>query len=211
MEYINSLKWRYAVKKYDAAKKVPAEDIEVIKDAIQLSVSSVGLQPYKVFIVETQSVKEELAEAAGGNNKNIFKDASHLFIFANELNVNSENVDIYIDNISEQREVTKDSVSGFADYINSYLAGLNNEEKNIWTAKQTYIALANLISAAAILKVDATPMEGFDAPSINKILGLDKKGLNTAVIASLGYRHEEDAQQHVKKVRKPDEQLFTTL
>ncbi len=211
MEYINSLKWRYAAKKYDAAKKVPAEDIEVIKDAIQLSVSSVGLQPYKVFIVETQSVKEELAEAAGGNNKNIFKDASHLFIFANELNVNSENVDIYIDNISEQREVTKDSVSGFADYINSYLAGLNNEEKNIWTAKQTYIALANLISAAAILKVDATPMEGFDAPSINKILGLDKKGLNTAVIASLGYRHEEDAQQHVKKVRKPDEQLFTTL
>ena len=210
-EYLDSLKWRYAVKKYDTTKKVSGEDIEFLKEAVQLSVSSVGLQPYKVIVVETQTVKEQLAEAASGNNKNIFADASHLFIFANELDVNSKHVDLYIDNIAVQRGVAKEAVSGFSDYIKGYLGSLTTEQKDIWTAKQVYIALSTLINSAAILKVDATPMEGYDAEKINTLLGLDKKGLNAAVIASVGYRHEEDAQQHAKKVRKPTEELFITL
>ena len=209
--YIDSLNWRYAVKKYDTTKKVSTEDLEFLKEAVRLSVSSVGLQPYKIFVVETQALKEQLAEAAGGNNKNIFADASHLFIFANEVNVGTTHVDVYINNISAQRGVAKEAVSGFGDYINGFLAGLTEEQKNVWTAKQAYIALSTLINTAAILKVDATPMEGFDAAKINHILGLEEKGLNAAVVAAIGYRHEEDAVQHAKKVRKPNNELFITL
>jgi len=209
--YIDSLNWRYAVKKYDTTKKVSAEDLEYLKEAVRLSVSSVGLQPYKIFVVETQAVKEQLAEAAGGNNKNIFADASHLFIFANEVNVGTAHVDTYINNISEQRGVAIEAVSGFGDYIKGFLGGLTDEQKNIWTAKQAYIALSTLINTAALLKIDATPMEGFDAAKINEILGLEAKGLNAAVVAAIGYRHEEDAVQHAKKVRKPNNELFITL
>jgi nitroreductase len=210
-QYLDSLKWRYAVKKYDATKKVSAEDLEYIKEAVRLSVSSVGLQPYKVFVVETQAAKEQLAEAASGNNKNIFNDASHLFIFANELDVNNSHVDRYINNVAQQRGVAIEAVSGFSDYIKGYIAGLTTEQKNIWTAKQAYIALSTLINTAPLLHVDATPMEGFDAAKINEILKLDEKGHNATVIAAIGYRHTEDAQQHAKKVRKPNEELFTTL
>lgn len=210
-QYLEGLNWRYAVKKYDTGKKVSAENLELLKEAVRLSVSSVGLQPYKVIIVETQALKEQLAEAAGGNNKNIFADASHLFIFANEINVGTDHVALYVDNISAQRGVAKEAVSGFGDYINGFLGGLTTEQKNIWTAKQAYIALSTLINTAALLKIDATPMEGFDAAKINEILGLEEKGLSTAVIAAIGYRHEEDTQQHAKKVRKPHEQLFITL
>jgi nitroreductase len=209
--YIDSLNWRYAVKKYDATKKVSTDDLEYLKEAIRLSVSSLGLQPYKIFVIETQTVKEHLAEAAGGNNKNIFADASHLFVFANELNVDDKHADAYIDNISEQRGVAKEALSGFSDYIKGYLGGLTNEQKNIWTSKQTYIALSTLINTAALLKIDATPMEGFDGAKIDEILGLSNQGLSTTVVAAIGYRHGEDAVQHAKKVRKPKKELYITL
>jgi nitroreductase len=210
-DFINSLNWRYAVKKYDASKKVSAQDLEQLKEAVKLSVSSVGLQPYKIIIVESQEAKEQLAEAASGNNKNIFNEASHLFIFANELNPGAEQVEKYMNNVSAQRGLPKDALTGFSDYINGYLGTLTEDQKNIWTAKQTYIALSNLINAAALLKIDTTPMEGFDAAKVNHILKLDEEGLNAAVIASIGYRHDEDANQHLKKVRKPNEELFITI
>jgi len=209
--YIDSLKWRYAVKKYDTTKKVSAEDLEQLKEAVRLSVSSVGLQPYRIIVIETQTVKEQLAEAASGNNKNIFADASHLFIFVNEVNVGEQHVAKYINNIVSQRGVPHEAVSGFGDYIVGFLAGLTEEQRNIWTVKQTYIALSNLINGAAVLKIDTTPMEGFDAGKLNELLNLDTKGLSAAVVAAVGYRHEEDAVQHAKKVRKTNEELFITL
>jgi len=209
--YIDSLNWRYSVKKYDNTKKVSAEEIEQLKEAVRLSVSSVGLQPYKVLVIESQAVKDQLAEGMSGNNKNLVTAASHVFVFANELNVGVDHVDKYIENISTQRGVAKEAVAGFGDYIKGFLAGLTEEQKNTWTAKQAYIALSTLIDSAALLKVDTTPMEGFDAAKVNDVLGLNEKGLNAVVIAAVGYRHDEDAQQHLKKVRKPTEELFITL
>jgi nitroreductase len=210
-DYIESLNWRYSAKKYDTARKVSPDDLETLKEAVKLSVSSVGLQPYKILVVETPDLKAKLAAAASGNNQNIFRDASHLFIFANELNVGSSQVDAFITNISKVRGVAKEEVSGFGQYINGFLGTLTEEQKNIWTAKQAYIALSTLINTAALLKIDATPMEGFDAGMINELLGLESQGLNAAVIAAIGYRHQDDAQQHFKKVRKQDEELFITL
>jgi len=210
-DYINNLKWRYAVKKYDASKKVSAEDLEQLKEAVRLSVSSVGLQPYKIIIIETPEAKQQLVEAASGNNKNVFADASHLFVFAHELNVGSAQVAAYINNIAAERGLPEEALKGFSDYINGFLGTLTEEQKNIWAAKQAYIALSNLINSAAQLKIDTTPMEGFDADKINSILKLNEKGLSASVMAAIGYRHAEDANQHLKKVRKPNNQLFTTI
>lgn len=209
--YIESLKWRYATKKYDTTKKVSKEDLETLKEAVKLSVSSAGLQPYKIIVVESAEMREKLKNAAGGNNQNLIMDASHLFIFANEVNVGEKHIDDYFNNIMRTRGLEANSLNVFRDSLTGFLGSLSIEDKNAWTVKQSYIALSTLVNSAALLKIDTTAMEGFNAAQFNEILGLEKLGLNAAVIATIGYRHEEDAMQHAVKVRKSNEELFITL
>ncbi|WDF58631.1 NAD(P)H-dependent oxidoreductase [Flavobacterium sp. KACC 22758] len=206
---LDNLKWRYATKKFDATKKISAADLNTLKEAVRLAASSYGLQPYKVIIVENPEIREKLKAAAYGQTQ--ITDASQLFIFANDLNAGPESVAAYIKNISETRGVPAEALGGFADMMNGVISNLSQEAKNIWTAKQTYIALGTLLAAAAELKIDATPMEGFNPAAFNEILGFDKLGLNASVIATVGYRHDEDDTQHFKKVRKSHEELFITI
>ncbi|RYJ45805.1 NAD(P)H-dependent oxidoreductase [Flavobacterium beibuense] len=207
--YIESLNWRYATKKYDPAKKVSQNDLETLKEAVQLSVSSMGLQPYKVLIIENPEVREQLK--AAGYNQDGITESSHLFVFAYEKNVNETHVDAYMENISKVRQVEKESLKPFENMVNGFIQNQTEEGLNAWASKQAYIALSTLINTAALLHIDATPMEGFNAQQFDEILGLDKLGLSTAVIASVGYRHEEDGFQHLKKVRKPENELFITI
>ena len=206
---LDNLNWRYATKKFDATKKISSEDLNTLKEAVRLSASSYGLQPYKVIIVENPEIREKLKAAAYGQTQ--ITDASQIFIFANDLNLGADSVDAYINNISETRGVPADALGGFSDMMKGTISNLSVEAKNIWTAKQTYIALGTLLTAASELKIDATPMEGFNAAAFNEILGFDKLGLNASVIATVGYRHDEDETQHYKKVRKSHENLFITI
>lgn len=206
---LENLNWRYATKKFDATKKISAEDLNTLKEAVRLAASSYGLQPYKVVIVENPEIREQLKAAAYGQTQ--ITDASQVFIFANDLNAGPESVAAYIKNISETRGVPTEALGGFADMMNGVISNLSQDAKNIWTAKQTYIALGTLLASAAELKIDATPMEGFNAAAFNEILGFDKLGLNASVIATVGYRHDEDDAQHHKKVRKSHEELFITI
>ena len=207
--FLENQNWRYATKQFDATKKISAADLNTLKEAVRLSASSYGLQPYKVIIVESLELKEKLKPAAYGQTQ--ITDASHLFIFANDLNLGADSVDDYINNISETRGVPADALAGFSDMMKGTIANLPAEAKNTWSAKQTYLALGNLLNAAAELKIDATPMEGFNAAAFNEILGFDQLGLNASVIATVGYRHDADTTQHYKKVRKSHEDLFITL
>lgn len=206
---LENLNWRYATKKFDAAKKISEADLNTLKEAVKLSASSYGLQPYKIVIVENPEIREKLKAAAYGQTQ--ITDASQLFIFANDLNAGPDSVAAYIKNISETRGVPTEALGGFADMMNGVISNLSQDAKNIWTAKQTYIALGTLLAAAAELKIDATPMEGFNPAAFNEILGFDKLGLNASVIATVGYRHDEDDAQHYKKVRKSHEELFITI
>lgn len=207
--FLENQNWRYATKQFDASKKISDTDLNTLKEAVRLSASSYGLQPYKVVIVENPEIREQLKAAAWGQGQ--VTDASHLFIFANDLNLDAGSVDKYISNISEVRGVPTEALGGFSDMMKNVIANLSADAKHIWTAKQTYLALGNLLNAAAELKIDATPMEGFNAAKFNEILGFDKLGLNASVIATVGYRHDEDNSQHFKKVRKSHEELFITI
>jgi len=208
-KFIENQNWRYATKKFDATKKISAEDLNILKEAMRLSTSSYGLQPYKIIIVENPELRAKLQVAAWGQNQIV--DASHLLVFANETNFGENEIDAYAKNIAETRCIAPESIKGYVDFMKTTITGLSEESKNIWTAKQTYLALGNLINASAELKIDATPMEGFVPGHVNEVLGLDNLGLNATLIATLGYRHEEDATQHFKKVRKSNEDLFITL
>src|SRR6218665_1852244 len=209
MSHIEKLNWRYAVKKYDASKKVSAQDLQTLKEAIRLSPSSYGLQPYKVLFVNDLKIREQLKASAWGQTQ--ITDASELVIFANITDFGNPEIDSYIENIAKTRDLTAESLSGFADLMKSKISALPLEARDNWTSKQTYLAIGNLINVAADLKIDVTPMEGFNAGEFDQILGLTEKGLHTAVIATIGYRHEEDATQHYKKVRKSNEELFINL
>ncbi|HEU4497380.1 MAG TPA: NAD(P)H-dependent oxidoreductase [Flavobacterium sp.] len=206
---LESLNWRYATKKYDASKKIAPSDLETLKEATKLSVSSMGLQPYKVIIVENPELRAKLLPAAFSQSAII--EASHLFVFAIEKNVGERHIEDYMQNISTTRQVPLESLSGFRGMIHGFIGSLDEPSKNDWAKRQAYIALSTLINTAASLKIDATPMEGFDPQKFDEILGLDKLGLGTAVIATVGYRHAEDATQHYKKVRKSNENLFINL
>lgn len=207
--FIKHQNWRYATKKFDATKKISNEDLETLKEAIRLSSSSYGLQPYKVLIVENPELRAKLQPVAWGQSQIV--DASHLFIFANIVNLSDKEIDNYIKNIAETRGIPLENVSGYGDFMKSKITSLPEDVKNNWTAKQTYLALGNLLNAAAELQIDATPMEGFEPEKVNEILGLNELGLNASLIATVGYRHEEDPTQHNIKVRKSKKELFIQL
>jgi nitroreductase len=207
--FLENQNWRYATKKFDITKKISKADLDFLKEAVKLSASSYGLQLYKVIIVENTELRAKLQPAAWGQSQIV--DASHLIVFANYTKVEDEHIDEYLENISEIREMPLEALSGYGDFMKGSLKSKTSEELNIWAQKQTYLALGNLLNAAAELKIDTTPMEGFVPAQFNEILGLEKLNLNAAVVATVGYRSEEDATQFYKKVRKSDENLFMTL
>lgn len=207
--FIEHQNWRYATKKFDSTKKISNEDFNILKEAIRLSSSSYGLQLFKVFIIEDPELRAKIQPAAWGQSQIV--DASHLIIFANQTTVTEADIDSYLKNVAETRNIPETALSGYGDFMKGAILTRSEEENANWTSKQTYLALGNLLNAAAELKIDVTPMEGFVPAQVNEILGFDKLGLNASLIATAGYRHEEDATQHQKKVRKSNEELFITL
>ncbi|MFD1096656.1 NAD(P)H-dependent oxidoreductase [Salegentibacter chungangensis] len=205
-KYNENLNWRYATKKFDPEQKLSKDQVETLLESIQLSASSYGLQPYEVFVIEDEDIRKKL-KAASWDQPQI-TDASHLLVFANLTEINEDYVNSYLKNISKTRKLDLEKLKGLEDMLKNTVLQFSQEEKSIWAANQAYIALGNFLSAAASQKIDTCPMEGFDAAKYDEILGLKDKGLTTAVIATMGFRSEEDQAQHATKVRKNKEELF---
>ncbi|QCR21503.1 NAD(P)H-dependent oxidoreductase [Pontibacter sp. SGAir0037] len=208
MDLLESLHWRYATKKF-SSKKVSQDKLQTILDAINLSASSVGMQPYRLFVIENQELRKELGK--GSFNSQI-ADASHLLVFAAYSAVRKEHIEKYIQYVAKVRETPAENLADFKNSLESYLLSRTDEENFIWSAKQAYIALGTGLIAAAHLKVDATPMEGFDAEKFDTLLGLKELGLKSVVLLALGYRDEEnDFLAKQKKVRLPKEEFITEI
>lgn len=206
MTIIDDLNWRYATKKFDTSKVISEEDFETLKKAMQLTASSYGLQPYKILNIVDKDTRKKLRAASW--NQSQIEDASHMIVIANITDFGEELVDDYFENVIAIRNLKKEDVSDYANTVKSTIGQFSQEQKAVWTAKQAYIVVGNLLAAAAQLKIDACPMEGFQNEEYNKILDLNSKNLNAAVVVTLGYRSDEDATQHNKKVRKSEQQLF---
>lgn len=209
MNLIENLEWRYATKKFDPKRKISETDLENIKKAVQLSVSSYGLQLYKVLVIEDPELRERL-KAASWNQSQI-TDASQLFVFCNYTDRNDVHIDDYIRSVSETQGTPLEDLKGYGDFIKQSLGAKTDVDWQNWSEKQTYLAMSNLLTACAELQIDACPMEGFEPEKYNQILGLDKLGLNAALIAPVGYRSKEDHTQFRKKVRKTQDLLFEMI
>ncbi|WP_461126362.1 nitroreductase family protein [Spirosoma aerophilum] len=200
MNVIENLEWRYATKKF-SNQKVSADDLAKILEATNLSASSTGLQPYRIFVIDNDALRKELAE--GSFNAQI-SESSHLLVFAAFDKVTADHISAYIAHIARERGIPVEALADFKAALIKGLLSRSDEENSAWAAKQAYIALGTALIAAAELKIDSTPMEGFDATKFDALLGLPEKGLKSVVALAIGYR--DQANDHfatLKKVRLP--------
>lgn len=208
MDLIQDLNWRYATKSY-SNKKVSEEKLNFILEATNLSASSVGLQPYRLFLIDNVELKAKLG--ANSFNKQIAQ-SSHLLIFAAFNKITTKHVQELVNLTAKKQEVTIASLDGLFTAADAHFKSRSNEENKLWAQKQTYIALGTALIAAANVKVDATPMEGFDVFLFDELLGLKEKDLHSVVILSLGYRDEaNDYLSNRPKVRIPLEEMVTKI
>ncbi|PSL50354.1 nitroreductase [Chitinophaga niastensis] len=209
MDFIKNMEWRYATKKFDTTQKVSRKELDLLKRSIQLTPSPYGLQLYKVIIIANQELKEVLKPFSWHQHQ--ITDCSHLFVFCNYSTVKDEYIDEYIRTRSGILHMDIAQAAANGTFLKAKIAEKTQEQKTNWLKNQTYLALGNLLTACADLKIDACPMEGFEPEHYNSILGLEEKGLNACVIATTGYRSAEDKAQHHLKVRKPTELLFEEI
>lgn len=204
MEIIEKLNWRYATKMFDPTKKITDNDLSVLKESIRLSPTSYGLQPFQIVIVENPEIREELKSASWGQPQ--ITDASHLLVFTVKNKINNDDVHSFVDNIVSTRNIERQSVGQYEDTMIRVVESLTDDQKKSWITNQIYITLGFLLNTAAMLEIDACPMEGFNKSKYDEILGLTDT--SSVVVCTLGYRSENDQFQSMKKVRKSESEIF---
>ena len=210
MSLIEKLQWRYATKKMDSTKAVPEAKVEQILEAIRLTASSSGLQPYEVLVITNTSIREKIKAIAWGQTQ--ITDCSHLLVFAAWDHYTADRINNAFDMTEKIRNFKSEAGDIYRQkLLNSY--PIRDAETNYThAAKQAYIGLGTALIAAAYEEVDCTPMEGFDSIALDEILNLKAKGLRSVVMLPLGYRKaDEDWLVNLKKVRKPKENFITWI
>lgn len=208
MSLINDLAWRYAAKRMNG-NKVSIEKIENLLEAIRLSASGFGLQPYQVFVIENPELRAQIQPIAYGQPQ--VTESSHLLVFAAWNEVTEEKIDAFIQLVSEVRNVPVDELSDYRRAISGMLKRPQEAQAN-WAARQVYLAMGTALAAAAELQIDSTPMEGFIPAQLDELLDLSSKGLHSVLMLALGERDTAtDYMANVAKVRYSKDQLFIRL
>jgi nitroreductase len=206
-QLLERLNWRYATKQFDPNRKINAQDWATLEDVLQLTPSSGGLQPWKFIVVTDPAMRAKLSPASYGQKQ--IADASHLVVFASKLDLNDADVDAHIQHMASVQGAPAEALLPLRNILIGGIVKAQDEPaRNAWARNQSYIALGNLLTSAALLGIDACPMEGFDRAQYDEILGLKAMGYASAVIATLGYRSPGDKYAAAPKVRFPKEQLF---
>lgn len=205
---IQALSWRYATKQYNPDESLSENDVSTICESIRLAPTSFGLQPFTVVHVKNKELRQSLRNVAW--NQSQITDASDLLVFTVPLDVTSEHVEVFIALIAKTRNVTRESLEPYQKMIQGTLDALTPEKRCDWAKRQAYLALGMALETAALIHVDATPMEGFDAQAFDELLDLKSKKLTSVVILALGKRSPDDQYAEYAKVRKDQHDLFIT-
>lgn len=195
---IESLLWRYAVKRFDPGRTIPADTWQTLEQALVLSPSSYGLQPWKFFVITSAAIRQQLPDAAWGQTQP--RDCSHFVVLAARRTVDADFVQSWVDRCAAVRGVPPDSLHGLRDAILGKTSRMGHEQLP-WTSRQCYIALGFLLETAALLRIDACPMEGIIPDRIDRILGINESPWTSVVACALGYRRPDDSAAADAKVR----------
>ena len=197
---LRSLRWRYATKKFDPTRKIPQADWAVLEEALVLSPSAFGIQPWKFIVITDQATKEALVSVSHGQRQ--VADCSHLVVFAHKREMDRDYIDAYLRRIIEVRGGTMESLDGYRKMmLGTLVEGPERERIANWNQRQTYIAFGNFMTCAALMGIDTCPMEGLIPEKYDEILGLAERGLMTGAACPAGYRAPDDRYASLAKVR----------
>jgi nitroreductase len=205
---LQALEWRYATKKYDPTFRLDPIDKETIEQVLQLTPSSYGLQPLHYIWIEDTMLLEKTKTLAW--NQSQIVDAGAVLVLCAKNDLTPSFLDQHADNMRDTRSMQEEQIKGFRSHLHSAIGQKSAADIKSWNGKQAYIALGQLLTACALLQLDATPMEGFDPVALDELLELKEKGLHSVLICTIGKRAADDHYQQLKKVRRPKNSLFST-
>lgn len=207
MDILDALKWRYAVKKFDASKKISEDQLERIIHGLQLTPTSMGLQLMRFLVVTDQDLRKQITPIAF-NQKQV-EDASHLIVMCRKTVVSEDDIASFVNQTAKTRkiDVESETMINFEKMLSGSLR-MPLEQQKAWMENQVYIALGNLLTLCAAENIDTCPMEGFDRKKLDDLLNLEKDNLNAVVMCPIGFRSEQDKYSTVNKVRRPLDALI---
>lgn len=208
-EIIESLQWRYATKKFDPSKKLAEDQVNTLLGTLELSASSMGLQPYRFIHVRDRDVREELRIHSYDQSQ--ITDSSELIVFAAKATLSAEDIEELVRREGEMRGYDETSIHKRIASVSNYVKQKDPEEFLAWTSRQLYISMGKLLEAAALMRIDACPMEGIKGSEYDRILGLEPLNLRAFAVVTLGFRSDSDAYAGKPKVRLPREQIIKTI
>jgi nitroreductase len=207
-EIEKALSWRYATKRFDPTRRIPAKDWNALENTLQMAPSSFGLQPWHFVIVTNSDLRQQL-QAASWNQPQLV-EASHIVVLATKTAVDESYIDAFLQQTASERGIAVENLAPYRQMIANFTTHLTTKGAvESWATHQTYIALGMLLESAALLGIDACPLEGIDAAKYDAILGLPAQGYSTKVACALGYRSASDTAASLKKIRHPKEKVFS--
>ncbi len=209
MNVIESLQWRYAVKKFDHTKSISEDQLTILKEAFNLTATSYGLQPIKLVIIQNKQVQKALV--AHSWNQEQVAQASHLLVICTQNIVDKKSVEHYFNMVKEVRNTPDEILDPFKNYLSDTISQKTKEEIKTWAKNQAYLALGNLLTVCALEKIDSCPMEGFVPEKYDEVLGLQEQSLSAVLVLPVGYRAEDDFMKDLKKVRKNTEEMVLEI
>ena len=205
-QLIDSLNWRYATKQFDPTRTIPLETWQALEQSLVLTPSSFGLQPWKFVVITDSDLRGELLPHSWNQRQVV--DCSHFLVLAAPTNFGEDGIENFLDLTAEVRGVTRESLDGYRQMMTGFFGAMDDAQTLEWAQRQVYLALGQVLFAAATLGVDACPMEGFVPAEYNRILELDAEGLHATVACAFGYRASEDKYATLPKVRFPADQVM---
>ena len=206
-DLLAALNFRYATKAFDPARKIPSETWAAIESSLILTPSSFGLQPWKFLVIDSLDIREKLKVASWGQPQ--VTDASHLVVLTARTDLSQQDIDSWVACLSEVQGTPLEALAGLSGVISSFTETMDAPAKQAWNTRQLYIALGQLMTAAAVIGIDTCPLEGISPADYDEILGLKGSGYATAVACVLGYRSGDDKYATKPKARFPEEKVIS--
>ncbi|MFZ9004795.1 MAG: NAD(P)H-dependent oxidoreductase [Robiginitalea sp.] len=206
---LDSLYWRYAVKKFDPERTLPEAKVEALKKAFNLTATSYGLQPIRLVVIRNRELQEQLVRHSYGQKQ--VADASHVLVICIETTIDRDYIEGYFNKVREVRGTEEDILEPYRKALVADFRKKNPEEIRTWATHQAYLALGNLLTVCAVEQIDSCPMEGFVPEAYDRVLGLSEKGLLPVLVLPVGYRSAEDSFAEFKKVRRDLRDSVLTL
>lgn len=208
-DLLKALNWRYATKKFDPNRKLSDAQVDTVREVLRLSASSMGLQPYVFIHVTDEQVRKRLRTHSFDQSQ--ITDASELFVFTAKENIDNEYVEDFVRGEGELRNRTEEQMKRKIKGTVSNFSKKSKEEIFNWSSRQAYIGIGNLLTAAALLNIDACPMEGIKGEEYDRILQLEPLNLRSLAVVTLGFRSSADTYASQAKFRFPQDRIIKTI